>query len=133
MNASASSRGTPDFCASPPVFTSISNDGRRPSFAIAALIASASRGRSSVSITSAIRTASRALLVCSPPIKCNDAPGSGNFSAASCTRFSPNTVCPAAKAARTASTGLVFDTATSVTSSGFRPARSAALAIRSRT
>ncbi len=42
-----------------------------PSFSIATSIASASRGRSSVSITSAIRTASRALLVCSPPMMCS--------------------------------------------------------------
>ena len=55
------------------------------------------------------------------------------YPAASCTRFSPNTVWPAARAACTASSGLVFDTATNVTSSGLRPALIAALAIRSRT
>ncbi len=71
MNRSASARATPDFCGSSPVFTSINSCGVRPSFAIAAAIASASRGRSRVSITSASRTASRALLVCSPPMMCS--------------------------------------------------------------
>ena len=70
MKPSASSRDTPDFCASPPTFTSISSVGVRPSLAMAAAIASARRGRSSVSITSASCTASRALLVCNPPMMC---------------------------------------------------------------
>ena len=43
---------------------------RRPFFSIAAAIASAIRGGPGVSITSASRTASRALLVCRPPMMC---------------------------------------------------------------
>ena len=53
--------------------------------------------------------------------------------AASWTRFSPSAGTPAATAARIRSTGTVLETATSSTSSGRRPARSAARVMRSRT
>ena len=90
---------------------------------MASASAAARRGRSRLSIASASRTASRALLVCSAPMRCRRRAGcagrsTGNFAAASCTRFSPNTVCPAASAASTASAGWVFDTATRVTEPG---------------
>ena len=55
------------------------------------------------------------------------------LSTASCTRFSPSTVSPASMAAWTTSAGCVFDTATSVTAAGSRPARSAASPIRAST
>ncbi len=63
-----------------------------------------------------MRTASRALLVCKPPIRCSSsavasARSGGNLAIASCTRFSPNSVCPAASAARTAAAGMVLETA----------------------
>src|SRR5581483_7980308 len=54
---------------------------------------------------------------------------SGRLSRASCTRFSPTFVMPAAAASSTAIAGNVFVTATSVTSSGERPARAHAAAI----
>ena len=47
----------------------------RPSLRIASASASARRGRSSVSMTSASRTASRALLVCRPPMRCRRSAG----------------------------------------------------------
>ena len=58
---------------------------------------------------------------------------STNFPAASCTRFSPNTIWPACSASSTACAGCIFETATRVMSASLRPARAAAAAIRSRT
>ena len=55
------------------------------------------------------------------------------FGSASWTRFSPKSRTPAAKASRTACSGCVLLTATSVTSEAERDARSAARAMRSRT
>ena len=60
-------------------------------------------------------------------------PPASIFCRASCTLFSPKSRCPASYASRTASMGKVLDTATSRTSSGRRPALSAASAMRSRT
>ena len=72
MNPSAWARATPDFCGSSPIFTSISSAACGLPWRSPRPCASASFGRSSVSITSAIRTASRALLVCRPPMMCSD-------------------------------------------------------------
>src|SRR3546814_9221057 len=57
----------------------------------------------------------------------------GNLALASCTRFSPNTVCPAANAVSTAAAGWVLLTATRVTACASRPASLAAAAIFART
>src|SRR5262249_9356255 len=54
----------------------------------------------------------------------------GNFPSASCTRFSPNTRWPAISAASTRAALWVFDTATSCTLAGSRPAARAAAATR---
>src|SRR4051812_25623720 len=56
---------------------------------------------------------------------CSSRPGvrfnsSGHFALASCTRFSPNTLCPAAMMGSMASAAKVFDTATKVTVAGSR-------------
>src|SRR5215813_9878352 len=91
--------------------------------------------RSTECTTSKSSSASRTLLVCRCPTRCHAAgrPISATLPRASCTRFSPSAVSPAASAARIRPTSTVFDTPTSSTSSGRRPARSAARAMRSRT
>ena len=57
----------------------------------------------------------------------------GHLALASWTRFSPNTRCPAAITGRISSAEKVFDTATSRTEAGSRPARPAAACMRVRT
>ena len=131
--ASASSRATPLFCGSSPVLTSTSSVGVRPS--------RCDRGGDGVGEPRAVERLDHvgeahrvARLVGLQPAdevqpQRRDTPArkAGNLAAASCTRFSPNTSCPAASAARTASAGLVLETATRVMSDGRRPARIAAL------
>lgn len=56
----------------------------------------------------------------------------GNFCPASCTRFSPKMVWPAAMASEMALAGWVLETATRVMCSGVRPTAVAAMAIRAR-
>src|ERR1044071_8982919 len=58
---------------------------------------------------------------------------SGFLSRASCTRFSPMSVMPAAMASSTKLAGKTFVTAMSVTSDASRPARAHAAAMRART
>ena len=68
------------------------------------------------------------------PTRCHVPPDvAGILSAASWTRFSPSTSSPASIADWTRGAATVFETATSVTSAGSRPARAAAVAMRSRT
>ena len=80
-----------------------------------------------------------ALFACRWPTRCQRRPSArrsaraATLASASCTLFSPKSRRPAAKASRTASAGCVLLTATRVTSSGRRPARAAARAMRSRT
>ncbi len=77
-----------------------------------------------------------ALFDCRWPMRCHRSLVSADcaiFCRASWTLFSPKSSCPASAAARTASMGWVLETAISRTSSGRRPARPAAFAIRSRT
>ena len=57
----------------------------------------------------------------------------GHFALASCTRFSPNMRWPAAITGSITSGPKVFDTATSVTSAGSRPATRQVRAISERT
>lgn len=57
----------------------------------------------------------------------------GHLAFASCTRFSPNTRWPLTITGSIASAGNVFDTATSVTDAGSRPASLHARAISART
>ena len=75
------------------------------------------------------------LLLCRCPTRCHSAaaPSASIFGSASCTRFSPTQHTPAAIASAMRSGDTVFDTAISVISSGDRPARAAASAIRPRT
>ena len=78
----------------------------------------------------------RALFDCRWPMRCHRSLVSADcaiFCRASWTLFSPKSSWPASAAARTASMGWVLETAISRTSSGFRPARPAASAMRSRT
>ena len=73
---------------------------------------------------------------CKWPTKCHvicSSVDTAIFCRASCTRFSPNSVWPAATAARTCSMPDVFEMATSRMSSGFRPAVRAARVMRDRT
>ena len=96
-----------------------------------------SRGRPSRS-TSNSATASFALFDCSGPIRCSSMSGnsafrSGHLPCASCTRFSPNTRCPASITGLIASASKVFDTATSVTEPAGRFASRSAAAILPRT
>src|SRR6266705_6585409 len=65
-----------------------------------------------------------------PSCRCLSA---GHFALASCTRFSPNTRWPAAITGSIAAASNVFDTATSVTEFGSRPAARQACAISWRT
>src|SRR5471030_2688331 len=72
-------------------------------------------------------TASLALLDCSGPIRCSAMPGwadinPGHFALASCTRFSPNTRCPASIIGVMACASNVLDTAISVTDARSRRA-----------
>ncbi len=87
---------------------------------------SSRRARSRVStdsMTSNSSTARRALFDWSGPTRCHRAPTTkGTFAAASWTRFSPRRSRPAATAARIRSAGTVFETATSRTVIGSRPA-----------
>ena len=71
MKASAFSGRTPDFCGSPPVLTSTNRRGRLPALSISRASAAAIFSRSTVSMTSKVSIASRALLLCSGPIRCN--------------------------------------------------------------
>ena len=92
-------------------------------------------------MTSATSIAARALFDCSGPTRCHctrtleGGPGVAScnaaaFDASSWTRFSPRTSNPAAIADRSRATSTVFETATSVTSSGERPVREQASAMR---
>src|SRR5260370_31307937 len=79
-------------------------------------------------------TASFALLDCSGPIRCSAIPGEadinpGHFALASCTRFSPNTRCPAAMTGAIASASNVWEPAISVTEERSRRACSQARAM----
>ena len=71
----ASCGRTPAFCGSSPVLTCTSSRGRRPWRAISAARASAIFGRSTLSMTSKVSTASRALLDCSGPMRCSSTSG----------------------------------------------------------
>ena len=79
-------------------------------------------------------TASLALLDCSGPIRCTAMPGvaetsAGHFPLASCTRFSPNTRCPASITGEIADASNVFDTAINITDARSRRASLQARAI----
>src|SRR4051812_23849594 len=83
-------------------------------------------------------TASFALFDCKGPIRCNSRPGyfsrsGGHLRFASCTRFSPNTRCPAAMTGSIASASKVLETAISVTPEGSRFASLQARTISART
>ena len=85
-------------------------------------------------MTSKSSMARRALFDWSGPTRCHVTPvRAGTLSAASWTRFSPSVESPATTAACSRSTATVFETATSVTSAGSRPATEHASAIRPRT
>src|SRR3979411_2275252 len=91
-------------------------------------------GRSTEWMASNSATASFALLDCSGPIRCSAMPGQadinpGHFALASCTRFSPNTRCPASIAGAIATASKVLDTAISVTDARSRRASLQARAI----
>src|SRR5262245_29776272 len=124
----------PAFCGSAPVLISTNNSGARPCFSISLAKASQMFGRSTEWIASNRATASFALFDCNGPIRWSARPGCFSFSPGhlallSCTRFSPNTVCPAAIASSTTSAENVLVTATSVTSPDARPASRQAAAI----
>src|SRR5690348_13422162 len=132
--ASAASGRIPAFCGSAPVLISTNNRGARPCLAISLASAAHRLARSTEWLASNSATASLALLDCSGPIRCSATSGwralrSGHFPLASCTRFSPNTCWPAAMTGAIASTAKVFETATSVTPAGSRPASPQACAI----
>src|SRR6185503_5692379 len=105
----------------------MNNSGRLCWELIALANASQMLGRSTEWMASNSATASFALLDCSGPIKCNAIPeqadtSAGHFALASCTRFSPNTRCPASMMGEMAAASNVFDTAISVTDARARPA-----------
>src|SRR5581483_3586292 len=138
MKPSASAGAMPAFCGSSPVLTWTRQRGSRPLRARSRASAAARLSRSTVSITSNSPTASRTLLVCSGPIRCSCRSGqrarsAGHFACASWTRFSPNTRWPASSAAAARSALWVFETATSSTPAGSRPAARALSAMRART
>src|SRR5712671_3276693 len=81
-----------------------------------------------------VSSARRALFDWSGPTRCQVAPGTSGFLASpSWTRFSARIVRPASTAATSRSAGRGFETATSVTPAGSRPARTHAPAIWSST
>src|SRR5438093_2774682 len=132
---STASGGQPPFDGSRPTLTCTSASTGRPR---ARARRSSSRARSMRSTewtTSNSSSASRTLFVWRWPTRCHATgrPSSATLPRASCTRFSPSAVSPAARAARMRATSTVLDTPTSSTSSARRPARSAARAMRSRT
>src|SRR5580658_1637772 len=138
MSSNSSEAGaTPLFALSPPTLISIS--ARNILFAPAAIefSFSAIRTESTESTASNNSTAFAALFVWRCPIKCHSESLRSRRAVAfpenSCTRFSPKTRSPALYASRILSTGKVLLTPISVTSSGLRPTRRAAAAIRSRT
>ena len=113
IKASASVRATPDFCGSSPIFTCTSNSGSRPAFCAAASMASARVF--AVQAVDAVRPGARPAppyWSAAPPMMCSRAPASGNFCAASCTRFSPKHCLPGGKCGRTCERGWVLLTAT---------------------
>src|SRR5437899_6078719 len=98
----------------------MNNSGRLFCELISFANASQMLGRSTEWMASNSATASFALLDCNGPIRCNAIPGqadtsAGHFAFASCTRFSPNTRCPASMTGEMAAASNVFDTAISVT------------------
>src|SRR5439155_890279 len=103
----ASAGAQPLFCASPATFT-CSSTRCLPPCAAARLSSSSASGPESTEWTSAKRPATCfALLRWRCPTRCHLArrpTGVSSFSSASCTRFSPTSVSPAARAASTAST-----------------------------
>src|SRR6185436_16409191 len=105
----------------------MNNSGRLFWELISLANASQMLGRSTEWMASNSATASFALLDCSGPIRCTAMPGqaetnSGHFALASCTRFSPNTRCPASIMGEMAVASNVFDTAISVTEARSRRA-----------
>src|ERR1700730_470080 len=138
MKASASSGRTPAFCGSAPVLISTNRTGERPCLSISLASAAHRLGRSTEWMASNRSTASRALLDCSGPIRCNSRPGwlsrsGGHLAWASWTRFSPKLRWPAAITGMIAAAPKVLETATRVTPSGSRPASRQAETIASRT
>ena len=127
---------TPAFCGSLPVFTSTKSVGRPslPRDLLGERARRACRGRAYGSR----RRAPRPRAPCWSGAGRSDADArsgwrsrsGGHFASASCTRFSPNSRCPAARTGTIASAPKVFDTAISVIPPGSRPARRAAAAIR---
>src|SRR6266478_337702 len=128
---------TPLFASSPPTLISIRIGSVFPAFSAAPFSFSASRMESTESTAPNNSAAFAALLLCRCPIRCHSASDKScndpALSANSCTRFSPNTRNPAACASRIRSTGNALLTPIKVISSGLRPTRWAAAAIRSRT
>ena len=103
-----------------------------PFAAAAPSIRRSSSTESTLWISETRPTTDLTLLRCRWPIKCKGAPSyapRAAFSSISCTRFSPQASTPAAMASRTRSASLVLLAATSMTSEGSRPARSAAAAM----
>jgi len=134
-SAGSASGRQPDLAASPARFTSIRTGSVRPVSRQHVSRRCRSATLSTEWIIANSSTARRALFPCRWPTRCQvkapPAASAGIFSAASWTRFSPRITGPSAASSRMASAATVFDTATSRTDSGARPAARAARAIRS--
>ena len=117
---------------SPETLTSRRTCGRAPISSAIALMRSASFTESTEWMKSKSSSAGRTLLPWRWPIKCQLGPDTlaGFFQAASCTLFSPTIERPFSQASRTTSSPWVLVTATISTSSGWRPARAHAAAMR---